>query len=501
MASRVPARPPGASPYPGVLALLLVVSVFVAAGCQAGDAPSLREGGAGEAVGAEEAGTGSAADEAATGEADVVPREVPGGEVEQPPAPAGTGAGPTEERPERPPPPPVEIPDGGERPRFERPEHVRGVYLNAWTAGSSRRVRQLLDLARRTEINTFVIDLKDASGFVSYTTGLEEARAAGAVGEIRIHDLPGLLRRLEAEGIYPIARIVVVKDPILVAAHPDWAVQDTAGGVWVDSKGIRWLNPFDPRVQDYHLALAREAVALGFPEIQWDYVRFPDAPRSELERASYPGRDGRPRPEAIRAFLERGHEELGRVGAVVTADVFGVTTSARDVGIGQIWEELIDAVDVALPMVYPSHYYRGSFGFERPNAYPYEVVKHALDRALQRSARVEGAGATRPWLQDFSLGEPDYGAPEVRAQIQAAYDAGIDEWLLWNPASRFTEAALEPVGGWSEEPRVRVAGRVVPVSERHRALRMSEAEQEEDSVSPPDTTSGGGTGPPSALRR
>lgn len=373
------------------------------------------------------------------------------------------------------PPPPVVPPGPGARPVFERPEHVRGIYLNAWTAGSSRRLEQLLDLARRTEVNTFVIDVKDASGHVSHATGVELAREIGAVNEIRIHDLPGLLKRLESEGIYPIARIVLIKDPLLVEARPEMAVQDTAGGVWIDGKGIRWLNPFDERVWDYHLELAEEVVELGFPEIQWDYVRFPDAPRSELARATYPGREEQRATAAIRAFLDRSREELGGDGAVVTADVFGVTTSGGDVGIGQVWERFIDVVDVALPMVYPSHYWPGSFGYEEPNAHPYEIVREALERALARSAEVEGAGATRPWLQDFDLGDPDYGAPEVRAQIQAAYDVGIDEWLLWNPSSRYTEDALMPVEGWEGEPRIRVAGRVVPLSERHEALAAADS--------------------------
>jgi hypothetical protein len=93
-------------------------------------------------------------------------------------------------------------------------------------------------------------------------------------------------------------------------------------------------------------------------------------------------------------------------------------------------------------MIYPSHYYTGSFGVERPNAQPYEIVKHALTAGLRRSEGIEGAGRIIPWLQDFSLGEPPYGPAEVRAQIQAAYDVGIQEWIFWNPSSRYTEAAF-----------------------------------------------------------
>jgi hypothetical protein len=224
---------------------------------------------------------------------------------------------------------------------------------------------------------------------------------------------------------------------------------------------------------------------LGFPEIQWDYVRFPDAPRSELARADFSASGGTTKPDAVRQFLEHSREELSELGVVVTADVFGVTTSAGDVGIGQVWERFIDVVDVALPMVYPSHYWTGSFGIAEPNAYPYEVVKHALENALVRSARVDGAGSVRPWIQAFTLGEPVYGAPEIRAQMQAGYDLGIDEWILWNPSSRYLEEALEPVGGFETEPSIRVAGQVVPVSQREEALRVTTAEERDSTATIP----------------
>ncbi len=361
---------------------------------------------------------------------------------------------------------------------FVRPEAVKGIYVNAWAAGSSVRSQGLIDLASRTEVNTLVIDLKDASGYVSYPTEVMTAREAGADQEIRIRDLVGLLERVQEAGLYPIARIVIVKDPLLIRARPDWAVQDTAGGVWVDSKGLIWANLHDQRVWDYHIGLAKEAAAAGFPEIQWDYVRFADAPREDLDRASYPGAEDRLRVDAVGAFLEYAQAELEPFDVEMTIDVFGATTTASsDIGIGQLWERFIGSVDVALPMVYPSHYWPGSFGIQDPNGHPYEIVRAALRAGLARSEKVEGAGLTRPWLQDFSLGEPLYEAAEVRAQIQATYDAGVAEWVLWNPGSRYTESALEPVDGFSVDPLMRVGGRIVPVTERHVALRDAAEER------------------------
>jgi len=352
--------------------------------------------------------------------------------------------------------------------RFARPDHVRGLYVNAWAAGSKSRMDALLDLARRTEINSLVIDIKDATGYVSHRTRLPLAHESGATGEVRIPDLAGLLDRLEEEGIYPIARIVVVKDPVLSAYRPELAIQDTAGGVWIDSKNIIWMNPYSRAVWEYNTDLAREVAEMGFPEIQWDYIRFPDAPEADMNRAVFSGGDGIERADAIRGFLSYARDELSDLPVRSTADVFGVTTSFRsDIGLGQLWESFIDVVDVALPMVYPSHYWAHSFGYDHPNAYPYEIVRAALRDAQKRSATVADAGLTRPWIQDFSLGTPAYGGPEVRAQIQATYDVGIEEWILWNPGSRYSESALEPVGGFTAEPLIRVAGILAPVSRRH----------------------------------
>ncbi len=492
----------------GTFALLLPLLLLV--GCKAG--PSVFErGGAHAAADTNRIGPVDTADASTLPELPSAEDEDPGLKADTPAAPvqhaAGTpdrgdpaAAGRAVATADAAPPSDGDSDVSSEPPlHFEQPEHVRGLYLSAWVAGSSRRLDGLLTLARRTEINTFVIDIKDASGYVSHRTRVPLALEAGADDDVRIRDLHGLLVKLKQAGIYPIARIVVIKDPVLAKFRPDLAVQDTAGGAWVDDKGIVWLNLFNEEVWKYHVALAKEVASYGFPEIQWDYVRFPDAPKAELARAVFPDSAGFSKPEAIRDFLQYSRKELAKEGVRVTADVFGVTTSAsRDVGIGQVWKSFIDAVDVAMPMVYPSHYWEGSFGFEQPNAYPYQVVRHALRDALRQSSEVKGAGATRPWLQDFTLGKPPYGPPEVRAEIQATYDAGIQDWILWNPAGHYTEGALQPAGGFPTEPDIRVGGLIVPVSQRFgvlgedatgKPLKTSTADSLRDTTAVADTSS------------
>ncbi|MBX6363477.1 MAG: putative glycoside hydrolase, partial [Gemmatimonadetes bacterium] len=327
-----------------------------------------------------------------------------------------------------------------------RPKEIRGLYLNAWAAGSPRKLAKLLEIADRTEINTFVIDVKEG-GFISYRSQVPLAKELGLDSDY-IRDIRGVLKKLKEHGIYPIARIVCFKDPVLAEKRPEWAIHRPDGSLWADAKGKHWVDSYNRHVWDYNIAIAKEALELGFAEIQWDYVRFPDVTASTRKAMVYPAAAGRSREDAIREFLLYSKKELAPYGVPVTADVFGLTVTAiDDMGIGQRWEKLTTAADVLLPMVYPSHFFRGNYGLAYPNAVPYKTVYSAMMEALRRTKAAGGTAEIRPWLQDFTLGPPHYGPSEVRAQIQAVYDSGLKEWILWNPGSNYNVAALEPADG------------------------------------------------------
>jgi hypothetical protein len=331
-------------------------------------------------------------------------------------------------------------------PRVARPEAVKALYLNAWAAGSSRKLARLVDIADKTEINSFVIDVKEG-GEISYPSKVKLAIEVGANREY-IRNVRRMLDTLRAHNIYPIARIVVFKDPVLAEAKPELAVKNKDGSVWKDNKGKAWVDTYNRAVWDYNIALAREAVELGFSEVQWDYIRFTDAPMSYRARAVYPAAAGRTRQDAVREFMLYSREKLKDLKVPITADVFGLTVSTKgDMGIGQEWEKMIDAVDVILPMVYPSHYIPGNYGLSSPNAYPYRVIYRSMQDAIDRSKPFSNAATIRPWLQAFTLGPPRYGPAHVRAQIQAVYDVGLEEWVLWSPGSNYDLAALAPEGG------------------------------------------------------
>jgi hypothetical protein len=209
------------------------------------------------------------------------------------------------------------------------------------------------------------------------------------------------------------------------------------------------VDAFRDSVWIYAAQLGEEAVRLGFAELQYDYVRFPDEPRSRMARARYGARrEGESTRDGVRRNLALLRDRVEPLGVPFTLDVFGMTTVAEgDLGIGQVWEDLVTVADVVLPMVYPSHYYRGMYGFASPNAAPYEVVKRALEDGLRRSAKVTDPAEVRPYLQAFTLGPPRYGPEHVRAQIKAGYDLGLEGWVLWNPRSVYDPRIFRPARG------------------------------------------------------
>jgi hypothetical protein len=341
-------------------------------------------------------------------------------------------------------------------PRGQPPAALKGLYANGWLFGSDRLYR-LVALADTTEINALVIDVKDATGFLTYRSSVATAEEIGANGLIRTRDPRGRLAVLERHGIHAIARIVVARDPLLARRKPGWAIRDaTTGALWRDGLGEPWVDAFNDSVWIYAADLAAEAVLLGFKEIQFDYIRFPDEPPRRLDRTVYPARRaGESRRAGIRRNVDLLRRRVNALGVPFTLDVFGLTTSATgDLGIGQVWDDLASAADVILPMVYPSHYRRGSYGIAHPNAQPYEIVRRALEGAIVRSRRLDRPARIRPYLQAFTIYRVRYGPDEIRAQIRAVEDLGLTDWVLWNARGVYPPAALRAAPVPAGVPRV-----------------------------------------------
>lgn len=317
--------------------------------------------------------------------------------------------------------------------------------MNRWAAIGDR-VWDLVDVAKRTEVNALVIDVKDDRGLVLYKSRVPLAHQIGAdtVMPMSQRRLAALLDSLRANGIFPIARIVVAKDPLLASTKLEWAIKRRSDmKPWLDKNGHPWLDATQPAVWQYAADLALEAHDIGFSEVQFDYVRFPDEKRLARE-ATFPLAHGRTRAQVIRDQLGITRAALRASNVPMTIDVFGLTaTDTTDMGIGQKWEMFVDRADVVLPMVYPSHFAPGTYGLGNPNAHPYATIDRVIKDMHRRSAGIAGAATITPWYQDFTLGPPHYNAPQVRAQMKAGYDNGVYNWILWNPGSKYHVDALE----------------------------------------------------------
>jgi hypothetical protein len=315
---------------------------------------------------------------------------------------------------------------------------IRGLYVNRFAAQSAHRMHWLIGVADSTEINGLVIDMKDEFGLNFHSANPEYRKNEGA-GHGMVHDVRALLDTLHAHNVFAIARIVVFKDPTTALENPSWTIKQPDGSIWHDKKGFSWVDPYNHALWDYNIGIAEELVHLGFDEIQFDYIRFPE-PYKSLPTQVFPASNGMRKPELLAAFLKEARERLNKLGVRSTADVFGFVTTVRGpLEVGQEWEKLAPVTDVLLPMCYPSHFPHGSFGIARPNEEPYRIQKISIDAARGRDHKlgITAPEHVRPWIQAFSLGQPAYGPEEVEAQKKAIYDAGYDGWVLWHPGSKY----------------------------------------------------------------
>lgn len=315
------------------------------------------------------------------------------------------------------------------------------------SAENANKFEKIIGIAAATEINGIVINVKDDNGFITYDSDVEIVQKMNETTPIPIDDVKNMLEVLKDYDIYTIGRIVAFKDKNFAVKNPDHSIQLKSGGTWLDpnSGNIPWINPFDKYVWNYNIAIAKEAALLGFDEIQFDYVRFPDGAKRYNPITEFPGREERDKDEAIAEFLEYARKELDPYNVNLSADVFGIITRTWDdypEDIGQTWILMGEHVDSLAPMVYPSHYSTGWYNLENPNAHPYLVVKGAMEEAIEKNASMENPPVIRPWIQDFDWAGIEYGPDKVRDQIIASKELGINEYMIWNPSNVYDSRAF-----------------------------------------------------------
>ncbi len=343
---------------------------------------------------------------------------------------------------------------------IETPDAVKVIYMSACVAATPTFRDSLVQLVEETELNSIMIDVKDFSGTISFDSGL-----AGDVGKgCRIADLPEFIRTLHEKNIYVIARITVFQDPLYATLHPELAVKKKSDTnvVWSDRKGIHFIEVGARAYWDYVVDLARASHAIGFDEINFDYIRFPSD--GDMEDIYFPFSNDlivqnpvHGKAIALEQFFEFLSQRMEESNIVTSADLFGMTTTALpgfDLYIGQVLERALPYFDYIAPMVYPSHYPANYNGWKDPNDYPGQLMQFVMQGAVDKVTAFVQATSTpadvaarvsteqlRPWLQDFDYGG-DYDAVDVRAQIDATYAVGLDSWMLWASSNRYTRGAL-----------------------------------------------------------
>jgi len=323
--------------------------------------------------------------------------------------------------------------------KFAEPFYAKGFYVISWTANDEKKINQLIKLLKENNFNALVIDIKDVSGKIAYSSQVLQVKQ-WQTSEPKIKDIKKLVYHLHLLDIYAIARIAVLEDAILPNVRPDLALKDKyTKEPWHDFKGMTWLDPSSREVLDYHVALAKEAFDLGFDEVNFDYLRFPSD--GKIENIAYQDNIEKKKAEIIKNVFIYFNQHLKDEGKI-SIDFFGLTLwhldNDSDMNIGQ---RLIDALpyfDYACPMVYPSHYPSGFLDLKNPAEYPYEVISANLKKMeLVKEKRPDWALKIRPWLQAFDLGAI-YNKDLLKKEIKAVEDNGGYGFLFWNARNDYT---------------------------------------------------------------
>lgn len=299
-------------------------------------------------------------------------------------------------------------------------DQIRGIYLNGYLFNNPSKRESIEKILTNTDVNTLVIDVKTDNGHILFDTEIDEVIY---LNNERVKFTKNDLQELrEIKDIYLVGRLVVFQDPLFAKVFPDEAVFDSRLNKPYSQNGQFFLDPSSKKVQDYIINIAIESCRLGFDEIQYDYIRYPDSSSKFMQFDTK--NDFENRVNNINSFLSKSRQLLHNEGCLLSADTFGyILTNKQDGGIGQNLETIVENVDFISPMVYPSHYTNGSFGYQNPNEHPYEVITAALTDALDRGVDKD---KIRPFLQGFWHSNED-----IRSNIKAASDLEMD-WLIWN---------------------------------------------------------------------
>ncbi len=309
------------------------------------------------------------------------------------------------------------------------PFRTKALYVSMDAVKNRKKLRSILNIAARTKINTLVVDVKIAKGYLTFKGNNGLAKALGAYRFASKVNPRKFVRFLKSHGVYLIARYPVFKDDLLARKRPNLAVK-SHGKVFRDRDKLRWVNPFNSFVQNYNINLVKEIASYGFDEIQFDYIRFP-----AHNQLSYNHRNNQnERVRAIQNFLRKAKYSLTPYNVFTSIDTFGAACWTNyDVGIGHNLKRLKKYVDYISPMLYPSGFTHGIPGLRHPLNNNYKVVSDSIKSSMRKHKI--SPKQFKPWLQafnDYAFDRRKYGQKQLNDQIRACDRLGTSGWLVWN---------------------------------------------------------------------
>ena len=335
-----------------------------------------------------------------------------------------------------------------EKEKFEgnvMPSEVRAFYLNAGVLGN---VDAYIELAKNSNINAFVVDIKDntAPGYESEVMK-KYSKTSYDKAMNSFDKYKEAITKLKSNGFYVIGRITVFKDSFLVKDHPEVAIKEVATSEPFLHNGSYWPSAFNRYVWEYNVELAKEAITeMGFNEIQFDYVRFPDGTYSYENKGlmDMQNKYNEEKAQAIQKFLMYAADEIHSLNAYISADVFGESAHNYVTGYGQYWAAISNVVDVISAMPYPDHFSTYEYGFSVPVwTVPYDLLKYWGEYVVNRQKSIPTPAVVRTWIQAYdSVKSPKviYDADMVSEEIKGLYANGLNGgYMTWNSNSSLTK--------------------------------------------------------------
>ncbi len=336
-----------------------------------------------------------------------------------------------------------------EKPNFTdnvMPDEVRALYVNS---GVVNKIDEYIKIAKESNINAFVVDIKDNTSPAYPAKSMEVYSPTNYNKAINSYETyKKAIKKLKDEGFYVIGRITVFKDSYYAKDHPEDTILDTTTNESYNHDGSFWPSAYKRNVWEFNVSLAVESVKeMGFNEIQFDYVRFPDRVRT-LEKdglISYGNTYNEEKAQAIQRFVMYACDEVHKVGAYVSIDVFGEAAHNYVTAYGQYFPAISNIADVISPMPYPDHFSKYEYEFTSVVwTVPYKLLNFwATNYVVKRQNEIKTPAKVRNWIQAYDTNKSpktSYDSYMVSEEIKALYDAGLRSgYMTWNGSSSLSK--------------------------------------------------------------